>query len=80
MKADRPQEAACQIPGATAPELVDFGSRKKDPAKQQKLLELEDQKSKVQFALPLAIMVFEVYDVGNSFQKYIPGTEFFYTP
>ncbi len=54
----QPQEAACQIPGVNTPELVDSGSRKTDPAKQQKLLELEDQKSKVQFALPLAIMVF----------------------
>jgi Cu+-exporting ATPase len=48
-----PQEAVCQIPGAAAPEL-----QRTDTAKQQKLLELEDQKSKVQFVLPIAIMVF----------------------
>jgi P-type Cu+ transporter len=55
-----PQEAACQIPGTgiNDPGLAFAGLQRIDPAKQQKLLELEDQKSKVQFALPLAIMVF----------------------
>jgi Cu+-exporting ATPase len=51
-------EAVSQIPGVTDPGIVDAGPQRTDPAKQQKLLELEDQKSKVQFALPLAIMVF----------------------
>ena len=48
-----PQDAACNLPGITNP-----GQKKIDPAKEQKLLELEDQRSKVQFSLPLAIMVF----------------------
>ena len=48
-----PQGIASQASGIAVTEF-----QKMDPAKQQKLLELEDQKSKVQFALPLAIMVF----------------------
>jgi P-type Cu+ transporter len=47
------QGAACRLPGAVNSEL-----KKMDLVKQQKLLELENQKSKVQFALPIAIMVF----------------------
>ena len=47
------QETISQTPGIASPALL-----KTDPAKQQKLLELEDQKSKVQFSLPIAIMVF----------------------
>src|SRR5665647_2459998 len=53
-----PQEAVGQISGANDPGIADAGPQRTDPAKQQKLLELEDQKSKVQFVLPLAIMVF----------------------
>ena len=54
------QESAYPIPdtGITDSGLDNSGPQRTDPAKQQKLLELEDQKSKVQFALPLSIMVF----------------------
>jgi len=55
-----PQETARQIPGTGIDYsgIADAGTQRTDPAKMQKILELEDQKSKVQFALPLAIMVF----------------------
>lgn len=47
------QENVCQVPGMTSPV-----PRKVNPAKQQKLLELKDQKLKVLFALPVAAIVF----------------------
>ena len=47
-----------ESPAKSRSNLASPALQKTDPAKQQKLLELEDQKSKVQFALPIAIMVF----------------------
>jgi Cu+-exporting ATPase len=74
-----PQEAACQIPGASGPGIADAGPQRTDPAKQQKLLELEDQKSKVQFALPLAIMVF-ILMMWEIAAKNISGVPSFFLP
>ncbi|MHB1252773.1 MAG: heavy metal translocating P-type ATPase [Candidatus Humimicrobiaceae bacterium] len=53
--------------------------QKIDPAKQQKLLELEDQKAKVQFVLPLAVMVF-VLMMWEIAAKNISGVPYFFIP
>jgi len=74
-----PQETACQIPGVSDSGLADAGPQRTDPAKQQKLLELEDQKSKVQFSLPLAIMVF-VLMMWEIAAKSIPLVPNFFLP
>ena len=69
-----PQEAVFQTPGTASPAL-----QKTDPAKQQKLIELEDQKSKVQFALPIAIMVF-VLMMWEIAAKNISWVPYFFIP
>jgi len=53
IESETPQGITCQSPDTSKSSLP-----KTDPAKQQKLLELENQKLKVQFALPVAIIVF----------------------
>lgn len=53
--------------------------QKIDPAKQQKLLELEDQKAKVQFALPIAVMVF-VLMMWEIAAKNISRVPYFFIP
>ena len=69
-----PQEAVFQTPDTASPAL-----QKTDPAKQQKLIELEDQKSKVQFALPIAIMVF-VLMMWEIAAKNISWVPYFFIP
>jgi len=69
-----PQENVFQTPGTASPAL-----QKTDPAKQQKLIELEDQKSKVQFALPIAIMVF-VLMMWEIAAKNISWVPYFFIP
>ncbi|MBE3035785.1 MAG: cadmium-translocating P-type ATPase [Candidatus Atribacteria bacterium] len=69
-----PQGAVCQTPGIASPAL-----QKTDPAKQQKLLELEDQKSKVQFVLPIAIMVFALM-MWEIAAKNISRVPYFFIP
>lgn len=69
-----PQGAVCQTPGIASPAL-----QKIDPAKQQKLLELEDQKSKVQFVLPIAIMVFALM-MWEIAAKNISRVPYFFIP
>ena len=69
-----PQENVFQTPGIASP-----APRKTDPAKQQKLIELEDQKSKVQFALPIAIMVF-VLMMWEIAAKNISWVPYFFIP
>ena len=68
------QGAVSQTPGIINPAL-----QKTDPAKQQKLLELEDQKSKVQFALPIAIMVFALM-MWEIAAKNISWVPYFFIP
>ncbi|MHB1346332.1 MAG: heavy metal translocating P-type ATPase [Candidatus Humimicrobiaceae bacterium] len=68
-------------PGDTS-QLSDKSSpdqKKIDPVKEQKLRELEDQRSKVQFALPLAIMVF-VLMMWEIAAKNISGVPHFFIP
>ncbi|MEI7616703.1 MAG: cation transporter, partial [Actinomycetota bacterium] len=69
-----PMETTCQLPDA-----IGSGVKKKDPVKEQKLLELEDQKSKVQFVLPIAIMVF-VLMMWEIAAKSISGVPRFFLP
>lgn len=69
-----PQENVFQTPGIASP-----APQKTDPAKQQKLIELEDQKSKVQFALPIAIMVF-VLMMWEIAAKNISRVPYFFIP
>ena len=69
-----PQENVFQTPGIASPAF-----QKTDPAKQQKLIELEDQKSKVQFALPIAIMVF-VLMMWEIAAKNISRVPYFFIP
>ena len=69
-----PQENVFQTPGIASP-----APQKTDPAKQQKLIELEDQKSKVQFALPIAIMVF-VLMMWEIAAKNISWVPYFFIP
>lgn len=68
------QETISQTPGIASPALL-----KTDPAKQQKLLELEDQKSKVQFSLPIAIMVFALM-MWEIAAKNISWVPYFFIP
>ena len=69
-----PQENAYPLPGIAISEL-----KKTDPAKEQKLIELEDQRSKVQLVLPLAIMVF-VLMMWEIAAKNISGVPYFFIP
>ena len=69
-----PQGAVFQTPGIASPAL-----QKTDPAKQQKLIELEDQKSKVQLALPIAIMVF-ILMMWEIAAKNISWVPYFFIP
>ena len=68
------QETVCQTPGIASP-----APQKTDPAKQQKLIELEDQKSKVQLVLPIAIMVF-VLMMWEIAAKNISRVPYFFIP
>lgn len=74
IESEPPQGVAFQSPGLAGP-----GLQKMDPAKQQKLLELEDHKSKVQFALPIAIMVFALM-MWEIAAKNISRVPYFFIP
>jgi P-type Cu+ transporter len=74
IESEPPQGTVVQIPGIASPAL-----QKTDPAKQQKLIELEDQKSKVQFVLPIAIMVF-ILMMWEIAAKNISRVPYFFIP
>ena len=74
IESEPPQGAVMSNAGYNNPAL-----QKTDPAKQQKLLELEDQKSKVQFALPIAIMVFALM-MWEIAAKNISWVPYFFIP
>jgi P-type Cu+ transporter len=63
------QGTACQLPGT-----INSEQKKMDLVKQQKLLELEDQKSKVMFALPIAIMIFVLmmWEIASMSISWVP--------
>ncbi len=63
------QSNACQLPVTANSE-----QKKMDLVKQQKLLELEDQKSKVMFALPIAIMIFVLmmWEIASMSISWVP--------
>jgi Cu2+-exporting ATPase/Cu+-exporting ATPase len=65
---------ACNI-AENSCDIADTEKRREDPARQQKLQELEDQKAKVQFALPIAIMVFVLmmWEIASKSIYWVPA-------